>query len=805
MIFLRRPVDKLLVCRRRYIGFTMIEMTVVMVILGLIAISMLILVPGLTDRMRLNSTVTGLGGASEAITGFAVENSRLPCPDGDGDGLEGVAGACTVEVGTIPFRSLGLPGPALDEARLPLRYGVNEELVTLTNLFEPNIPGALVIVPGTQSTCGEAEDGVIQIGYNNGPTNTLTVALATGTFEVKDIVSGSRLDYDTVVANGSNTDFSPGEEINLIGLAPIAHCAVNTGTACTTNSLPNPLFPLFGPLTISDCPDAAFPAFELCVFEAPSRNCEVTTATTCTVNTDCPLIVSDLNPPDPPVVTTVNEACVIGLHRVCVSGENQPITQTCVIDADCPGSDTCIALPPTAVVDSLVDLGAPNALNDRLLLPSPSGEFSVGETIIGLTSGVKANVTDFYFPGSAEVTSIISDGPVFDEYGVTLTPPASPVDKFIPPNFGFKDFQLLFAKPSDEKAIFTSLTKNTQTPFQDGETITGADSGATGTIDSHNNTTLVVSGVVGAFDGPGALTFPLPTEKTDPALIPGEVITGNTSGATAIITSITVGGGIKPGVTPGSITIPNSTFSGQLNQLDMCKNLRSGIQGGLSTGDVHTVNASSVKINPAYLVLSGGVEDAIPGDVAFDGLNENIATVDFNSPALGRNASYDDLVRAIPMQYLDQRLACPRNLGAVNAMATSAMVAQNIAISSFNNNENALQAILDSWAGLKLADADIALSAAGLIIAASECARATTAAIKLAGASTAGAVLACAFAVKSIADLAIAITNQVKAKDLYDFSCTDQVVASNELAAATAAATAALARAQQADIKGGVE
>ncbi|MBV1921581.1 MAG: hypothetical protein KUG73_12960, partial [Pseudomonadales bacterium] len=113
--------------------------------------------------------------------------------------------------------------------------------------------------------------------------------------------------------------------------------------------------------------------------------------------------------------------------------------------------------------------------------------------------------------------------------------------------------------------------------------------------------------------------------------------------------------------------------------------------------------------------------------------------------------------------------------------------------------------ILDSWAGLKLAEANVAIEVFSTILAAAECAKATTEAIKLAGGSAAVAVIACAAAVVTIVNFAFAVDALNKSDDLYNFSCDDQVVASAELSAAIAAAEAERLRALEADAKGGVE
>lgn len=72
----------------RMSGFTLVEMAVVLIIIGLIIGG---LVTPLTMQMELRSrqeTKKSLETIKEALIGFALANGRLPCPDFDGDGVE---------------------------------------------------------------------------------------------------------------------------------------------------------------------------------------------------------------------------------------------------------------------------------------------------------------------------------------------------------------------------------------------------------------------------------------------------------------------------------------------------------------------------------------------------------------------------------------------------------------------------------------------------------------------------------------------------------------------------------------------
>lgn len=140
--------------KRCWDGFTLIEMAIVLVVLGMILMVAFYAIPRLTERARLETTKATMDEVAKALTSFAAVNSRLPCPDVNGDGLEGTAGTCAAGdvVGRVPYRTLGLADPVLDEAHLPVRYAVyrnsnstasdDADLAALLNRFKPVLPGS---------------------------------------------------------------------------------------------------------------------------------------------------------------------------------------------------------------------------------------------------------------------------------------------------------------------------------------------------------------------------------------------------------------------------------------------------------------------------------------------------------------------------------------------------------------------------------------------------------------------------------------------------------------------------------------
>jgi prepilin-type N-terminal cleavage/methylation domain-containing protein len=103
-------------------GFTLLEIAVVMIIIGILTGGGVSLMKLLTERKARSETVEYLKQARTVLVSFAVTNGRLPWADSDGDGLEN-NGATN---GTLPFLSLQI-APA-DAYKRVLRYAVNPNL-----------------------------------------------------------------------------------------------------------------------------------------------------------------------------------------------------------------------------------------------------------------------------------------------------------------------------------------------------------------------------------------------------------------------------------------------------------------------------------------------------------------------------------------------------------------------------------------------------------------------------------------------------------------------------------------------------
>lgn len=112
-------------------GFTLIEIAIVMVIVGLLLGGLLGPLSVQHEQRKRAENETRLNQAQEALLGFAAVNNRLPCPDTDGDRLENAPCWVTAAdprtefyVDDLPTATLGLqPFDAWDSD--PFRYTVN--------------------------------------------------------------------------------------------------------------------------------------------------------------------------------------------------------------------------------------------------------------------------------------------------------------------------------------------------------------------------------------------------------------------------------------------------------------------------------------------------------------------------------------------------------------------------------------------------------------------------------------------------------------------------------------------------------
>lgn len=127
--------------RRPMRGYTLIELSVAMTLLGLVAVLLWRFGGVASQRIAETEAPQILAEASQALVGFVAAKHRLPCPDTStpADGVEDCGGAA---VGRLPVVSLGLAHADL----LNVRYGVYRSAVAnmdaATDRFAPLVTTA---------------------------------------------------------------------------------------------------------------------------------------------------------------------------------------------------------------------------------------------------------------------------------------------------------------------------------------------------------------------------------------------------------------------------------------------------------------------------------------------------------------------------------------------------------------------------------------------------------------------------------------------------------------------------------------
>ena len=122
-------------------GFTLVELAIVLVIVGVLLGGFIGSLASRIEVTQRDNTKDQLEDIKSALLGFASAEGRLPCPattTGGGEEQPDVGGACTLQHGFVPGRTLGLNGAynrddlLVDTWGNPIRYSVSDDGCTDT-------------------------------------------------------------------------------------------------------------------------------------------------------------------------------------------------------------------------------------------------------------------------------------------------------------------------------------------------------------------------------------------------------------------------------------------------------------------------------------------------------------------------------------------------------------------------------------------------------------------------------------------------------------------------------------------------
>jgi len=134
---------------RRQQGMTLIELSLMLIVLGLITAVMVSLVPSMTRLASVESAINDVSDTQNAIAGFALTTGRLPCADANQDGLED----CPAVAGGFPYLTVGIGAPLRNAYGYDYRYVVyarrdntpmnDAELTKASDRWQPTLVSGL--------------------------------------------------------------------------------------------------------------------------------------------------------------------------------------------------------------------------------------------------------------------------------------------------------------------------------------------------------------------------------------------------------------------------------------------------------------------------------------------------------------------------------------------------------------------------------------------------------------------------------------------------------------------------------------
>lgn len=189
------------------VGFTLIEMSIVLIVISLILAGVLKTVSVQRQQLKRDETRQQLETIKQALIGFATVEGRLPCPDTDNDGQSNPVNVpfgspCTADEGFIPHIDIGIGQE--DAWGNRFRYRVRG---TGVNSFADN-PDPASATPSSSFTLAQVgnlriEDGAAALVAANMPAVIISYA-ENGSQTISNIVCAAGVPSATEDENCNN-------------------------------------------------------------------------------------------------------------------------------------------------------------------------------------------------------------------------------------------------------------------------------------------------------------------------------------------------------------------------------------------------------------------------------------------------------------------------------------------------------------------------------------------------------------------------------------------------------------------------
>jgi prepilin-type N-terminal cleavage/methylation domain-containing protein len=205
-------------------GFTLVEMAIVLIILGLLLGGLLSSLSAQFEYKSRNSAEQSIENIKEALMGYALVNGYLPCPDGAlvPTGVEGVRdanGRCPAFDGTLPWQTLNVD--RTDAWERYFRYSVtntfsNSGIGTGAKFSLSSVGGITVKSDSVQLT-NSAAAVIVSHGSNGyGAKNTTQVSPANNLPNPTGLDESENMDLDLVFVSHTSTPQGSANEFDDI-------------------------------------------------------------------------------------------------------------------------------------------------------------------------------------------------------------------------------------------------------------------------------------------------------------------------------------------------------------------------------------------------------------------------------------------------------------------------------------------------------------------------------------------------------------------------------------------------------------